>query len=232
MRLEQTPRPNQTLRVSARLITSSTILHLSSDELERAVNQEQMENPALDVKEQRICLFCGTHLYGDTCSACGHLAQATSQAQDSTQSYAEPQSFYQQSAFYDIDNYGFAEVDGDDAYDPLAHIANGDTLAEALLQQLEAMVALDDALIAEQLVGNLNERGYLEISSEEIATLLHVSVERVEYVLGQLHTLEPLGIGARNLRECLLIQLAALTEQNLAPHPLAHAIIDGYLDQL
>ncbi len=45
MRLEPTPRPEQTLRVSARLITSSTILHLSADELEHAINQEQMENP-------------------------------------------------------------------------------------------------------------------------------------------------------------------------------------------
>ena len=65
MRLEPTQRSDHVLRVSARLITSSTILHLSSDELERALAQEQMENPALEVSEQRICLFCGTwHPYG------------------------------------------------------------------------------------------------------------------------------------------------------------------------
>src|SRR6266566_9297623 len=75
MRLEPTPRPDQVLRVSARLITSSTILHLSSDELERTVMQEQMENPTLDVREQRICLLCGTPMYGSTCPACGHFAQ-------------------------------------------------------------------------------------------------------------------------------------------------------------
>ncbi len=43
------PRTEQTLRVSAKLITASTILQLSSDELERTINQEQMENPALEV---------------------------------------------------------------------------------------------------------------------------------------------------------------------------------------
>src|SRR5690349_24852769 len=77
MRLEPTPRPDHTLRVSARLITASTILHLSSDELERAVTQEQMENPALDVSEKRVCLFCGSPLQGPSCANCGHFEQPT-----------------------------------------------------------------------------------------------------------------------------------------------------------
>src|SRR5579884_2766175 len=64
MRLEPTPRPEQTLRVNARLITSSTILHLASDEIEQAIAQEQMENPALAVSEQRVCLFCGAPYTG------------------------------------------------------------------------------------------------------------------------------------------------------------------------
>jgi len=105
------------------------------------------------------------------------------------------------------------------------------TLAEVLLQQLEALVTPDDIEIAEQLVGNLNERGYLEVSVEEIAGLLEVPVERVEYVLSQLQTLEPTGIGARNLRECLLIQLQAISEQE-EPHPLAKVLIEDYLDRL
>ena len=65
MRLEPTPRPEHTLRVSARLVTSSTILHLSADELEHTVSQEQIENPALEVREQRVCLFCGSILQGN-----------------------------------------------------------------------------------------------------------------------------------------------------------------------
>jgi RNA polymerase sigma-54 factor len=235
MRLEQTPRPEHTLRVSARLITSSTILHLSSDELERAVTQEQIENPALEVKEQRICLFCASPLYGPICSVCNRFSTTTHPASSFGEalppSYAEPQWAYQQQAFYDIDNYGFAESDNDDAYDPMARIPTNETLAEALLQQLEALVAPDDASIAEQLVGNLDERGYLDISLEEVARLLDVPLEHVEYVLSQLQTLEPLGIGARNLRECLLIQLETLREQD-AVYPLAYTLVDRYLDQL
>jgi RNA polymerase sigma-54 factor len=235
MRLEQTPRPEHTLRVSARLITSSTILHLSSDELERTVTQEQIENPALEVQEQRICLFCAAPLYGPTCSVCNRFSTTTHPTSPFTealqQSYAEPQWAYQQQAFYDIDNYGFAESDNDDAYDPMARIPTNETLAEALLQQLEALVAPDDAPIAEQLVGNLDERGYLDISLEEVAYMLDVPLERVEYVLSQLQTLEPTGIGARNPRECLLIQLETLREQD-AVYPLAYTLVDRYLDQL
>jgi len=235
MRLEPGARPEHALRVSARLITSSTILHLSSDEVEYAISQEQMENPALEVHEQRICLFCGASLYGQVCSACGHAAPSThplAQVRETSveEQHSEPL-WTSQQTYYDIDNYGFIEVDGDEADDPLSRIPTGETLAETLLQQLEALVAPDDAPIAEQLVGNLNERGYLEISLEEIAAQLAVPLERVEYVLRQLHTLEPLGIGARDLRECLLLQLDALSEQ-APPHPLARPLIERHLDQL
>jgi len=239
MRLEPTPRPDQVLRVSARLITSSTILHLSSDELEHAVNQEQMENPALEVNESRVCLFCGTQLYGQICTACGRFAQPALNTSESTNGFEhlsdhqwdDQQRFYELSDIRATYDYGLADPDDDDDFDLLASIPTGETLTEVLLQQLEALVSADDALIAEQLVGNLNERGYLEISTEEIAEHLQVSPDRVEYVLKQLQTLEPLGIGARNARECLLIQLEALSKQE-TPHPLAYTLIDRYLNQL
>ncbi len=235
MRLEQTPRPDHTLRVSTRLITSSTILHLSADELERTLNQEQTENPALEVAEQHVCFFCGTPTCSQICLACGHFAHNTRPLSQMAESLAhyEPNGdlWGQQQIYYDIDNSGFTEVDYDEAYDPLASIPTKQTLSEALLQQLEALVAPDDAPIAEQLVGNLNERGYLTISLREIADHLKVPLERVEYVLSQLQSLEPLGIGARDPRECLLIQLKALYEPD-APPSLVYTLIDRYLDYL
>ncbi len=236
MRLEHTPRPEQTLRVSARLITASTILHLTGDELERAVNQEEVENPTLEVTEQRICLFCGARLYSQACLQCGHHAEPTQPLPNLSEgsiNYDIPLATLSntQQQLYDSGNSGFAEIESDDEFDLLASIPMSETLAEVLLRQLETLISPDDGLIAEQLVGNLNERGYLEISTDEIAAYLEVSQERVEYVLNQLHTLEPVGIGARNLRECLLIQLEAFSEQE-KPHPLAHPLIDHYLERL
>lgn len=236
MRLEPTPKPDHTLRVSARLVTSSAILHLSADELEHAVTQEQIENPALEVREQRVCLFCGAVMQGVQCASCGSFAQTTEASfpagEQSDEAWGET-SWTQWSEHrpYDSDNYGWLEHDEDEESDPLARIPMGQTLAETLLQHLEALISPDDGPIAEQLVGNLNERGYLEISTQEIATHLEVPLERVEYVLGQLQTLEPPGIGARNLRECLAIQLQALSELGKIPELVA-ILIDRYLDRL
>jgi RNA polymerase sigma-54 factor len=235
MRLEPVQKPDHVLRVSAKLITSSTILHLAADELERAVNQEQIENPALEVSEQRICLFCGTLIQGTACPSCGHFAQGPSTVQETaTHDTAAPEmQWSDQFSFSTIDSYDSRASDSDEEndFDPIASIPTGETLAEALLQQLEALVSPADALIAEQLVGNLNKRGYLDIGIGEVAEHLHVPVERVEYVLSQLQTLEPPGIGARDLRECLLIQLRALSELT-EPHPLAYTLIEQYLDLL
>ncbi len=118
MQLEQTPRPDHVLRVSARLITSSTILHLSADELERTVNQEQTENPALEVAEQHVCFFCGAPTYSQMCLACGHLVHTTQPRAQVAESPAQYEStgasWDQQQIHYDIDNYGFAEVDNDE----------------------------------------------------------------------------------------------------------------------
>src|SRR5438105_13124475 len=111
MQLEPRQRPEQVLRVSAKLITSSTILQLSSDELERAVSQEQMDNPSFEVDEQRVCHFCGTRLYGQTCTVCGHFAQAELTVGEVQINYELPVgplwSTHQQ--FYDFDKYGFEE---------------------------------------------------------------------------------------------------------------------------
>src|SRR6266567_8205946 len=171
MQLEPRPRHEYVQRVTTKLITKSNILHFSTDEFERAVCQEQIENPALEVREQRVCLFCGSHLYSQTCTVCGHFAQTTVTVNESPGNYetSTDNLWNTQPKFYDFDNYGFAEIDREDEADPLASIPTGETLAETLLQQLEALITPDDEPIAEQLVGNLNERGYLEISIEEIA---------------------------------------------------------------
>jgi RNA polymerase sigma-54 factor len=245
MRLEQTPRQDQTVKVTTRLVTSSTILHLSADELEQTIHQEQTENPALEVTEQSVCLFCSTLLYGQSCTVCGRLTPHTPPtvlgADTALAEALPPIQWEQQQVCFDIDNDSFNETYTDDYrdyndyndehYDPLALIATSETLTEELLHQLETLIPPTDAQIAEQLVGNLNERGYLEVSPQEIAELLEVPLERVNYVHKQLQTLEPVGIGARNLRECLFIQLTALSEQS-SPHPLAFTLIDRYLDHL
>ena len=68
--------------------------------------------------------------------------------------------------------------------------------------------------IAEVIIGNLDENGYLTASLEEIARNGNYSLEDVEEALAVVQEFDPLGVGARNLRECLLIQLRMLDPQN------------------
>jgi RNA polymerase sigma-54 factor len=82
------------------------------------------------------------------------------------------------------------------------------TLREHLLDQLAVDVADPvDRVIGAELVEMVDEAGYLAGEPAELALRLNCPVERVEAVLARLHQFDPPGIGARNLRECLALQL-------------------------
>jgi RNA polymerase sigma-54 factor len=82
------------------------------------------------------------------------------------------------------------------------------TLAEHLYAQL-AVAGLPpaEAAIATVLIDGVDEGGYLRLDLDEIAERLGCPLERVEWVLQTLHGFEPTGVGARDLRECLMLQL-------------------------
>ena len=85
------------------------------------------------------------------------------------------------------------------------------TLGDHLRSQLSVSVMpgpVRDA--AESIIGNLDEDGYLSASLEEIATAGEHKAEVVEEALRMVQSLDPAGVGARNLRECLLLQIESL----------------------
>jgi len=88
-----------------------------------------------------------------------------------------------------------------------------ESLEDKLLQQLAPIVNEKEYRIAEEILGNINDDGYLTRSVEEIAEDLRlgekmeVMPEEVENVLKKIQRLDPPGIGARDLKECLLAQL-------------------------
>ncbi len=97
------------------------------------------------------------------------------------------------------------------------------SLTDKLLEQLHMVPDLTDEEleIGEYLIWNLNDDGYLCCDVSEIAENLSVTPEKVENVLKIVQTFDPAGIAARNLRECLLIQLR---EEN--GNPLAIRILE------
>ncbi|AMA71795.1 MULTISPECIES: RNA polymerase factor sigma-54 [Aneurinibacillus] len=144
----------------------------------------------------------------------------------------------------DIDwkDYARANATGDETYyqksmgtaqdyDPFNFIsAGGTTLEENLLEQVAMLkdVTPVEKRILNFLIGNLNESGYLTISEAEAADILNTNVEKIEEMISLLQTLEPVGIGARSLAECLLLQLKAKPEENT----LAMAIVEHHLEDL
>jgi RNA polymerase sigma-54 factor len=78
------------------------------------------------------------------------------------------------------------------------------TLGDHLRSQLSVSIISDEARdAAESIIGNLDEDGYLSASLEEIASIGEHTPEQVEQGLRAVQSLDPAGVGARNLRECL-----------------------------
>src|SRR6202140_4294030 len=94
-------------------------------------------------------------------------------------------------------------------------ISSPQGLSEHLQWQLSVTVCSEVVRgIAEVTIGNLDENGYLTVSLEEIARNGNYSADDVEEALAVVQEFDPLGVAARNLRECLLMQLRTLDGQN------------------
>ena len=103
------------------------------------------------------------------------------------------------------------------------------TLKSHLIWQLR-MLELDEEgeAIGALIIGNLDRDGYLRATLEEIAGEMQVTPERVEEVLEIIQGFDPPGVAARDLKECLLLQLKASGQQD----PLVTAIITNHLNNL
>lgn len=103
------------------------------------------------------------------------------------------------------------------------------TLQEYLLEQFHLLTdSSRDREIGESIIGNIDDDGYLRCPIKDIAGSVKVRTSQVEKVLSLIQTFDPIGAGARDLRECLLLQLKAKGEEN----SLSWQIIDKYLPSL
>jgi RNA polymerase sigma-54 factor len=97
------------------------------------------------------------------------------------------------------------------------------SLAESLLEQLHFLaLSPRDLMLAEFLIGSLDERGWLATPLDEVALATDQPLELCERILKVIQALEPVGVGARDLRECLLIQLEARNERDTLSWKLIH----------
>jgi RNA polymerase sigma-54 factor len=103
------------------------------------------------------------------------------------------------------------------------------SLQETLVEQMR-LSELDEEQrqVAQLVIGNIDDHGYLQSSLEELASLTSIPQSQIEHVLKVVQTFHPPGVGARDLRECLLLQLERRGQQ----HTLDYRIVQHCMEAL
>ena len=203
---------NLTLEQSQKLIMTPELrqaiqlLQYNSLELNDFINKEMQENPLLEMDSSNIELE--------------NVVKVDKEQEIDWKEYLDK-----------YDDYSYRpQVDKNQTESNLESFTSYDlSLREHLVGQL-ALVKLnpEQFRIGEYLIQSLNDNGYLNISLEDIALQLNVSTEDLANVLDIIQTFDPLGVGARSLVECLLIQVKG---QNINDK-LINIIIEEHLNEL
>ncbi len=225
----------QQLVMTPQLRQAIKILQVSRTDLETLIDDELAENPVLDAgleggEEREIAASAEAPkvdgVVGETDPAPAVEKHESETAKD----------------FADIDwrdyfeNYGTEfhgatvnEVDsGDDERRPAVEnvLTKSEDLVDHLLWQLRlSSFTREEEKVGELILGNLDDDGYLQSSVEEIANLGQIEAAFVESVLARIQDFDPPGVCARDLRECLLIQLRQLGDED----SLAATIVRDHL---
>ena len=184
---ELTIEQTQKLSMTPELIQAIQILQYNNQELNEYIDKELLENPILESEY---------HKESDTEIDIDSLRDQLIQADENVEAYKQWES-HSTSDEYSYENF----------------VAFNYTLTEFLIEQLHfSSLKGQDAEIGRYIIENIDDNGYLSMSLEEICSVLDVDLDSCERVLDLIHTFEPSGVGARDLNECLIIQLASLGE--------------------
>jgi RNA polymerase sigma-54 factor len=193
------------------LVQMVSVLALNRLELREMINQEMVANPVLE------------ELTEDGVTSEDYSEEAFVKAETEKVPETEPANPFDEfdvaSFFNQYLDSGSGEARGEreviERPSFEAFISSPQGLSDHLSWQLSLTVCNEIVgAIADVIIGNLDENGYLAVSLEEIAKNGNYSPEDVEEALAVVQEFDPLGVGARNLRECLLLQLRALDPQN------------------
>ena len=220
------------LRLSQKLIMTPSLqqaiklLQLSKLELQEVLNQELLENPLLEESAEEA-----------------KQEEADVEAQEKTQTEeeakaAEPAPEKEKDSFDEIDydayfqdyiEYGYNPRMGEDHEEfPIENtLTRPPNLTDHLAWQLgmsDASPAVKD--IGAFIIGNIDEDGYLRATNEEIAAAGPYDPAEVDKAVAAIQSLDPIGVGARDLRECLLLQLQFIEVDNA----LVHSIVRDHWD--
>ena len=201
-------------KLSPQQIQMIKLLELPTVQLEQRIKQEIEDNIVLEEDERKTDDVENPEEEPREISVDEYLKE------DDTPSYKSR-----------INNYS-----KDDKQRPVI-LTEGRSLQDYLIEQLRFRnLSEEDMQLATYMVGSLDDDGYLRRDLQSVSDDLaftagiEVSVEKLEEILHLINQLEPVGIGARDLRECLLLQLARIAHKNDA-QVHAEKILTTYFDE-
>ena len=219
MRLDtsMTQRMDQRMILAPRMIQSMEILQLASMALEERIRQEVQENPVLEMKEVTP---------EEAAAEASESTGVESEMQVQEPAEAEPETEFDALEAFDRDwesrsseghraSRGGLDEAGDKKLDAMQNMpSRPPSFQDYLNDQLSFVDGSPRELkLVRFLITHINERGYLALPLEEIAQGYDepVTLEELETALAAIQKLDPPGVGARNARECLLLQLTPET---------------------
>jgi len=205
------------------------LLQLSKLELQEVLNQELLENPLLDESAEEV----------KTEETQAEEAKAENEAEDAKKQETKDQE-KEKDSFDEIDYDAYFQDYIEYGYNPRGMgeeheefpIENTLTRPPNLSDHLSWQLSMSDASprtkeIAQFIIGNIDEDGYLRATDEEVAASGGYTTEEVETAIKAVQSLDPIGVGARDLRECLLLQLRFLEIDT----PLVEVIIRDHWEE-
>jgi RNA polymerase sigma-54 factor len=215
-------RQKQQLVMTPKLQQALKLLQMPAIELQQMLKQEIMENPLLDEEEEYLELQEADER---------REAEEKEQKEKEKDPEKEPDEYDENADWEEYLQSGWENAAGlgeevQEDFVERVPVAKR-SFTEQLISQLR-IVTDDERTIAmgDYIIGSLDESGYLTCELEEVANTFDVSREEVERVLAVIQTFDPPGVGARNLQESLLIQLANRGLQD----SLAATIIRDHFD--
>jgi RNA polymerase sigma-54 factor len=217
MKMNLNLKMSQKLVMTPMLQQAIKLLPLARLELAQLVRQEIIENPVLEeILDEETDSFDEKNLEDED--------SFSESPQDSQEQEIDWDSYFQNNVDQGMSADNLAERPSIEAT-----YKKEVSLSDHLFWQLNLTIDSDaDKFIGSCIIGNIQKDGYLGADLSEIANISQTDEANVERVLKVIQKFEPLGVAARSLKECLMIQARELPEKNL----LVENLIEKYLDRL
>ena len=226
--LRQQLKLTQQLIMTPQLQMAIKLLQLSRLELVDKINQELEENPALEEVQDVIVKESSK----ETPEPDSEASPPDKDVSEVTIEEKLPEDIDWSNYIEEYNAPGRMSTESEGRETPRfdAFVAKKESLIDHLLWQLlMTSPTAEEEEIGSLIIGNLNRDGYLDASLDEIASLSNTSIETVEKVLALLQSFDPIGICARDLKECLMIQVRHF---GLEENELLTGIISDHLKHL